>query len=126
MARILVTRMTAVLTDGSADVPWRSDPTSQTILLTGSNDLRHRQTLSTSAERIILGEVGMGGPWMFRNLSTTAGEHIHLRDGAAGANVVTVNQGEEAGPVRLATGIGDLHAIAALGTPTLEYWALDP
>lgn len=126
MAGTLTYRLSLFLTENSINTSWRQEPATKTVAVAGSNRVRNSQTLSTSAEALALSEVDMGGMWMLHNTSSTAGEIIHLRDGSGGANIITLNPGEEQGPVRLGAGIAALNAIAAAGTPTLEYWGFDP
>ncbi len=98
----------------------------QTIAVSGDNAIQGRQTMPTtpSTEAVVLGEVAYGGVWIFANRSSTTGENINLRDGSGGTNFLTLKPGEVF-PVRLASDITALHAVADAGTPLLEYWGLD-
>ena len=126
MANELRTSISLEFTKDALVREWPRKTVTATVV--GQNLSWQRQTLSVAAEALIINEVISTGLWLFANRSTTAGEIIYLRAGAAGANMVALNPGEECMFRWVwAGGGGDLpFAIAALGTPVLEYLAIDP
>lgn len=87
--------------------------------VTGNDYIARTQVLSTSEEALDLGEITTPGMCMFRNNSTTTGENISIRPATGAANMIKLLPGEEAGPFRLEATAP--FAIAAAGTPELEY-----
>ena len=107
-------------TADSVDRDW---PTKGfTVTTTGDNVIKGKQTIGAVSEAIHLGEVGLGGWWVFANRSTTAGENITL-EVAIGTAFAVLHPGEEF-PIRLEATV-TLRALAAAGTPLLEYWGFD-
>ena len=101
--------------------PWPS--VVHTITTTGSNEQGGSMNTSTSAAQIPIGSVAVGGATLLRNKSATTAETIHIRDGAAGSNFLTIPAGEEM-LVFFSSGI-DPYAVSATGTPILEFEAID-
>ena len=96
----------------------------QRIDVAGSRCVMHTQVISTTPtdEALDLGELASAGLAYFENLSTTAGQNIHLHIGDGGTDFMKLLPGE-AFVVRLAS--TDVWAIAAAGTPSLRYGVLE-
>jgi len=97
---------------------------SKSIDVAGSILVHKTQGLSTSEEALVMGDLTAPGLGIFRNNSTTAGEIIYLRQATGAGNFIAILPGEE-WPMRFSQATTAPFAIAAAGTPQLEYWLLE-
>jgi len=85
----------------------------------GSNPIYNVQAVGTSAEALLVGDVGTAGYILLRNLDAT--NFVEVRDGAGGADVVKLKPGDIA-MFRLATSTP--FVIADTAGINLEYWLI--
>ena len=93
----------------------------KTLDVTGTNHIRNRQTIGTTEEAILMGDVAVGGYAIFVNRDAT--NFVSIRPGAGTANLIKIPAGEQAGPFRLAVAP---FAIADTAAVELEYVLIDP
>lgn len=81
--------------------------------------IKAKQSIGTSEEAIVLGEVTAPGWAFFINRDST--NYIELRVATSGAKFAKMLAGEPAGPFRLGSGAQVPYAIADTGACVLEY-----
>lgn len=99
----------------------------QTVTVRGNNTTGGKPNLAVAQEALSMGEVALGGWWRFANRSETVAEVITIQNRTAGGtttNMLDLYPGEEIA-VRLSAGMDALYAVAAAGTPLLEFWGVD-
>lgn len=90
--------------------------------VSGTNALKNRQSIGTSEEAVLVGDVAAGG--YFIGVNRDATNYLELRPGSGLADLIKLGPGDVC-MFRLATD-ATLYAIANTGACELEYAIVDP
>lgn len=110
------------LVDGQNE-PWKRENVAFTT--SGSNYQSSDLNASTTPATVALGSVVLGGLAVFKNLSTTVGQDIHIRVNGGGTNHILVPPGRTIA-VYFPAAATSLDYVAAAGTPLLRMRLYDP